>query len=110
MYEFKTKAANDLKQIIEQIETYIREGGGEYEDWYVSVTDNPLEPLNEVLSLHKVQSQRFTYIETISSQIARAVADYFVNQLGTDGNLGTKEISGACKSLYVYKKAAHLVG
>ena len=27
------KAMGDQKHIIEQIETYIREGGGEYEDW-----------------------------------------------------------------------------
>jgi hypothetical protein len=110
MYESKTKVANVPKQIIEQIETYIREGGGEYEDWYVGLADNPIEPVTETLSLHKVRGQRFTYIETASSQIAQAAADYFVNLCGTDGNLKTNDISRACKSLYVYKKAVHLVG
>jgi hypothetical protein len=108
--EFRTKVDSDSKRIIEQVETYIREGGGEYEDWYVGLTDNPIEPVTEALSLHKVQGQRLTYIETTSSQIAQAVADNFVNLCGTDGNFSTKEISRACKSLYVYKKATHLVG
>jgi hypothetical protein len=102
--------ASDSKQIIEQIETYIREGGGEYKDWYVGMTDNPIEPVDEALLLNKVQSHRFTYIETISSQVAKTVADYFVNLCGTDGNFSTKEISRASKSVYVYKKATHLVG
>jgi hypothetical protein len=101
---------SDPKQIIEQIETYIYQGGGEYEDWYIGLTGNPIDPVTEAFSLHKVQGQRLAYFETTSSQIAQAVADYFVNLCGADGNLGTNEISCACKSLYVYKKATHLVG
>ena len=97
------------EQIINEIETYIREGGGEYEDWYVGLTDDPFEPINEALLLQKVQGERLSYIETSSPQIAQAVADYFVNLCGTDGNLSTKEINRACNSLYVYKKATHLV-
>jgi len=108
--KLRTEVASDPKQIIEQIETYIREGGGEYEDWYVGLTDNPIEPVTETLLLRKVQGQWLTYIETTSSQIAQAVADYFVSLCGTDGNFNTKEITRACNSLYVYKKPPHLVG
>jgi hypothetical protein len=108
--ECRTELASNSKQIIEQIETYIREGGGEYKDWYIGMTDNPIEPVDEALLLNKVQNHRFTYIETISSRVAKTVADYFINLCGADGHFSTKEISRACKSLYVYKKAAHLVG
>jgi hypothetical protein len=97
------------EQIIDEIETYIREGGGEYEDWYVGLTDDPFEPINEALLLQKVQSERLSYIETSSPQIAQAVADYFINLCGTDGNLRTKEINRAFNSIYVYKKDTHLV-
>jgi hypothetical protein len=102
--------ASDYNQIIELIETYIREGGGEYEDWYIGLTDNPIDPVSEASSLHRVQDQRLTYIETTSPQIAQAVADYFINLCGTDGKVSRKELGHACNSLYVYKKAAHLVG
>jgi len=97
------------KKIINEIETYIQEGGGEYEDWYVGLTDDPFGPITEALLLQKVQSERLLYIETSSPQIAQAVADYFVSLCGTDGNISTNEINRACRSLYVYKKAAHLV-
>jgi hypothetical protein len=90
------------EQIIDEIETYIRRGGGEYRDWYVGMADNPIDPITEVSRFHKVQSQRFTYIETMSHEVAKAVADYF-------GNLDMSNISRVCNSIYVYKKAAHLV-
>jgi len=104
------KVAGDPKQIIDEIKSYISEGGGEYGDWYVGMADNPIDPVTEVLLLHKVQSHRFTYIETISPRVAKEVADYFVNVAGTDGSLSEEEKSGAYRALYVYKKAAHPVG
>ena len=96
----------DEKHIIAQIETYIRQGGGEYSDWYIGLADNPLDPVTEAFRLHKVQNHRFTYIETISHDIAKSIADYFINVCGTDGNIS--EID-TCDALYVYKKAEHLV-
>jgi hypothetical protein len=104
------KAMDGQKQIIDEIEAYISQGGGEYQDWYVGMTNNPIDPLTEASLLHKVENHRFMYIETISQQVAKAVADYFVNVLGTDGNLNDEEKDGACQALYVYKKAVHLVG
>jgi len=97
-------------QIINQIKEYICERGGEYRDWYVGISDNPIDPVMEVSLLHKVQSHQFTYIETISSKIAKEVADYFVNTLGTDGNLNEKETIDRCQAIYVYKKAARTIG
>ena len=101
---------SDPGQIINQIKDYISEGGGEYRDWFVGISDDPIHPIIEVTLLHKVQNHRFTYIETISPQIAKAVADYFVNGRGTDGNLSENDRGGICRALFVYKKAAHLVG
>jgi hypothetical protein len=102
------KAVGDEKQIIAQIEAYIRQGGGEYGDWYMGLADNPIEPIMEVTRLHKVQNHRFTYIETVSPQVAKAVADYFVNVCGTEGNLSDIDASRPCRAIYIYKKAPHL--
>jgi hypothetical protein len=96
----------DEKQIIAQIETYIRQGGGEYGDWYIGLADNPIAPIMEVTRLHKVQNHRFAYIETISHDIAKAAADYFLKVCGTDGDISDIVDSDA---IYVYKKAEHLV-
>ena len=101
--------AGELKQIIDEIETYIREVGGQYGDWFVGIADNPINPIDEASLLHKVERYRFMYIETISPQAAKAAADYFVNKLGTDGNLNDNRTNGACRAVYVYKKAVHHV-
>jgi hypothetical protein len=96
----------DEKKIIAQIETYIRQGGGEYRNWYIGMADNPIGPVTEAFRLNKVQNHRFTYIETLSHDIATTVADYFINVCGTDGNISETK---TCDALYVYKKAEHIV-
>jgi hypothetical protein len=98
------------QQIIDEIETYISKGGGKYQDWYVGLTDNPIDPIDEALLFHKVENHRFVCLETISQQVAMAVADYFVNVLGTDGNLWENNRGKPCQFLYVYKKAVHKAG
>ena len=99
----------DEKNIIAQIETYIRQGGGGYGDWYIGLADDPIDPITEAFRLHKVQNQRFTYIETISPQAAKAVSDHFLNVCGTDGNLSDIDTSRPCRAIYIYKKAANLI-
>ncbi len=39
---------NNEKHIIAQIEAYIRQGGGEYGDWFIGLADNPIDPIMEV--------------------------------------------------------------
>jgi hypothetical protein len=97
------------KYIIEQMETYIRQGGGEYGDWFIGLADNPIVPITEVYRLRKVQNHRFTYVETMSVEVAKAVADYFINACGMDGNISETEKDGVCRALYLYKKAEHLI-
>ena len=92
------------KQIIDEITAYIHRGGGKYQDWFVGITDDPISPIDEALKLHKVEDHRFIYLETTSQQNAMTVADYFVNVLGTDGNLCENNKGMTCRSLYVYKK------
>ena len=97
------------KYIIEQMETYIRQGGGEYGDWFIGLADNPIAPVTEISRLRKVQNHRFTYVETMSVEVAKAVADYFINACGMDGNISKTEKDGVCRALYLYKKAEHPV-
>ena len=102
-------AVGNQKYIIEQMETYIRQGGGGYKDWFIGLADNPIAPITETSRLRKVQNHRFTYIETMSVEVAKAVADYFINACGVDGNTSEARKDNACLALYLYKKAEHLV-
>ena len=98
------------QQIIDEIKTYINRGSGKYQDWYVGITDNPISAIDEALLFHKVENHRFICLETVSQQIAMAVTDYFVNALGTDGNLCEDNSGRPCQFLYIYKKAVHPAG
>jgi hypothetical protein len=102
-------AVGDQKDIIEQMETYIRQGGGGYGDWFVGLADNPIAPITEASRLRKVQNHRFAYVETMSGEVAKAVADYFIDACGVDGNISETEKEGCCRAIYLYKKAGHLV-
>jgi hypothetical protein len=102
-------AVGNQKYIIEQMKTYIQQGGGGYEDWFIGLANNPIAPITEVSRLGKVQNHRFTYIEAISGEVAKGVVDYFINACGTDGNTGEAEKRDGCRALYLYKKAEHLV-
>jgi hypothetical protein len=98
------------QQIIDEIKAYINRGGGKYQDWYVGITDNPISAIDEALLFHKVDNHRFICLETVSRQIAMPVTDYFVNALGTDGNLCEDNSGRPCQFLYIYKKAVHPAG
>ena len=73
------------QQIIDEIKTYINRGSGKYQDWFIC-------------------------LETASQQTAMVVTDYFVNALGTDGNLCEDNSGRPCQFLYIYKKAVHPAG
>ena len=98
------------KYIVEQMETYIRQGGGEYGDWFIGLADNPIAPITEVSRLRKVQNHRFAYLETMSGEVAKTVADYFIDARGVDGNISERKGDGVCRALYLYKKAGHETG
>jgi hypothetical protein len=100
---------NDVKNIIAEIETYIRQRGGVYGDWYIGLADNPIDPITEAFRLNKVQSRFFTYIETVSHKTAKAVADHFLNVCGTDGNICDIDEIRPRRALYIYKKALNLI-
>lgn len=102
-------AVGDKKYIIEQMETYIRQGGGGYGDWFIGLADNPIVPIMETFRFRKVQNHRFTYVETMSGEVAKEVADYFINACGMDGNISESQRDGGFRALYLYKKAEHRV-
>ena len=101
-------AVGDRKYIIEQMETYIRQGGGGYGDWFIGLADNPIAPITEVSRLRKVQNHRFTYVETMSGEVAKAVADYFIDACGMDGNISQAQIECGCLAYTFIKKPSVL--
>jgi hypothetical protein len=98
------EAMSNEKNTIWEIETYIREGGGQYGDWYVGMADDPLRAVEETFRLHRVQNERFMYIEAESETAAAATVNHFVNCCGTGGRAAETGAHGQPRAIYVYKQ------
>ena len=96
-----TKTKQD---IINDLDAYIKDGGGGYPAWYVGIASDADD---RVFSDHKVKEKGDWWIfrQASTSAVAREIEDYFVNTLGTDGGSGGGDTG--TDTVYAYKKASH---
>ena len=92
-----TKSETQIKQ---EIKEFIKKNEGKYPDWYVGISENPEQRLEQ----HGVKDG-YIYRTAESSEIARRIEEYFVEELGTDGGEGGGDEDA--KSVYAYKKKTH---
>ena len=78
-----------------KIKEYIDRSPYPYANWYVGVAS---DPESRLFNDHKVGKYWWIYKECLSSDAARRVEDYFLNNLGTDGGPG----GGDENSTFVY--------
>lgn len=87
------------KIIIDDIKNYIQKIGRDYNDWYISISEDVQDI---VLNIIKINSHFWMYKEAVFPQIAREVVNYFLSKLETDGSMeGGDSLSYI---VYVYKK------
>ena len=80
-----------------------KEKGGEYCDWYVSVTNNAEHRL---FHQHNVGAGDVWIVKkTGSASEAQYIETYFSDQLGTDGGIDRRDESG--RDVYAYRKREH---
>lgn len=86
-------------QIIQDISTYVTNGGGSYSQWYIGIAAVPRDRL---FTDHNVSEKNDLWIhDTCStSDEARAIEDYFVAK-GMKGGPGGGDAT--TKSVYAYK-------
>lgn len=87
----------EVHEITIKITEFIEEHGGDYQDWYVGITNNPERRLDE----HNVDmddAESYIVLETSSAQIARRVEWYFATTTAVQGGTG----GGESDSRYVY--------
>jgi len=92
----------DKGQIIAKISEHIRTRGGIPRDWFIGISQFPEWRL---LKSHKVdmEKDKWILIPANSDQEAKAILDYFVNWIGTDGE--PEEVTDGARKVYAYKKA-----
>lgn len=92
--------AKTKQEIIADLDSYMRQGGGGYRSWYVGVaSDSRTRLFND----HQVKENggSWIYCGAASSDSARAAEEYFLS-LGCDGGPGGGDAQ--TKSVYAYKK------
>lgn len=91
-------------EAVTDIKNYMASGGGSYNNWCVGVTASPKDRL---FTDHGVEEKNdyWIYRQCDSSDTARKVEDYFVNTLGTKGDIGGGDESA--DYVYAYKITNH---
>ena len=96
MAKSKEEIINEAKNIVAKIEAFIEKFGGCYPDWYVGITGNKEQRL---FVDHNVNRKGYWICcEAYSSDIARIIEDYFIEEHETQGGSG----GGNDDSVYVY--------
>jgi hypothetical protein len=92
------------QEIINDLDAFIKDGGGGYQAWYVGTASDARDRL---FNDHKVMEKgdSWIYRQASFSGVAREIEDYFVNTLGTDGGTGRGVV--LIVMVYAYKKAPH---
>ncbi len=85
-------------QIVQEIDSYIKQNGGGYHQWYAGIATNPRDRL---FSDHNVDEKSGTWIyqDCGSENTARQIEKYFLN-LGCKGGTGG---GISPKFVYAYK-------
>ncbi len=97
--------ASDKQTIISDIKAYAANSGGSYSKWYVGIATNPRERLFNDHAV-KEKGDAWIYRQCASSDVARAIEKYFLEQGMQGGSGGGDDDSD---SVYAYKIAGHTV-
>lgn len=81
----------------EDIDAYIRENSGIYPNWYVGITADPEKRLFNDHNVIK-KGGVWIHVRCTSTDAARDVETYFINEKGTKGGPG----GGDDDAIYVY--------
>jgi len=96
----------DEQLITAEILSYIRSFHGDAAEWYVATAVSGRYSLFEH---HKVNREidRWIYRKTFAADAARRIAEYFIRDLGTDGDAN----EGQEESLFIiaYRKSIHTI-
>ncbi len=94
---------HSVQQIKHEILAYIKEFGGDFDEWYVGISS---EPLTTMLNCHRVDKEEdiWLYKQALTFNACRTVQRYFLERLRTDGASDSSgEESEDC--VYLYQKS-----
>ena len=90
-----------VDQTVSEIMQHIRDCGGPVSTWYVGIASDPQTRLFNNHQVHE-NGDAWIFRNTPSHEIARAIEQYFVSRVGTDGGPGGGDVNSI--HVYAYKK------
>lgn len=96
-----------VQQIKFEVLAYIKEFGGDFSDWYLGISEDPMRTLFETHKVDK-EADSWLYRQALSFGACRTLAQYFLGTLQVDGVLAQRgEEDLDC--VYLYKKSERTV-
>ena len=92
-----------VQQIKFEILAYIKEFGGEFNEWYVGIAADPKKKMFEEHSVHK-EEDIWLYKQALTFAACKTIQDYFLKILEVDG----VSVTGGNEDtdcVYLYKKS-----
>ena len=95
---FRVEWAADI-----EINQFIKKHGGDYQSFFIGITDNPDRTLYKKHHLH--ESDKYICIETTDPQSAQRIVHLFNNEYGVKTSY--PEINTTARTIYIYKIKPH---
>ncbi|MEH6357702.1 MAG: hypothetical protein V7745_01855 [Pseudomonadales bacterium] len=92
-----------VQQIKFEIFGYVKEFGGQFDEWFVGISSEPKKTLSEVHGVDK-ESDIWLYKQALTFSACRTVQRYFLEIQNTDG-LVPPESNENMDCVYLYKKS-----
>jgi len=93
-----------VQQIKYEFLAYIKEFGGDFEDYFVGISSDPKKALFEYHCVDK-EKDPWLYKQALTFSAVQTVQNYFLDRLGTDG-LIVKMGDENTDCIYIYKKSS----
>ncbi len=92
-----------VQQIKYEILAYIKEFGGDFNEWYVGVAADPRHTMFQKHSVHQ-DDDIWLYKQALTFTACKTIQQYFLDILNTDGEL-VSEGDEDTDCVYLYKKS-----
>ena len=93
-----------VQQIKFELLAYMKEFGGNFDDWYVGVAADPVATMTDEHCVDK-SDDIWIYKQALTFQACRTVQQYFLEKLNTDGT-PLKSGSGDTDCVYMFRKSS----
>jgi len=94
---------NEIQDVIVQVISHIACTRSGYENWFAGTSAN----LETILKLHNINKNEDDWLtfDVSSGEVAANIRDFFINEMGMDGNGNQNSKQG--HYFYVYRKTSH---